>query len=77
VTDEEAARLRRLHAWWEGPIAPLRLRQDPAHEGWQIMRGPCVFLQDDRPPADGGCRIYKDRPAGCDIFTCDFRSALG
>jgi Fe-S-cluster containining protein len=76
VTDEEAARLRRLHAGWEGPIAPLSLRADPAHEGWQMMQGPCVFRQVDRPLAAGGCRIYADRPAGCDIFTCAYRLAL-
>ena len=76
VTDEEAARLRGLHEEWKGPIAPLSLSPDPVHAGWQIMQGPCVFRQDDRPLAAGGCRIYADRPASCDIFTCSLRLAL-
>jgi Fe-S-cluster containining protein len=76
VTDEEAARLHTLHAAWMEPIEPLVLSPDPAHEGWQIMQGPCIFRRLDRPLSAGGCRIYEDRPAGCDIFTCAFRSAL-
>jgi hypothetical protein len=76
VTDEEAERLSGLYAGWEGPIAPLRLAPDPAHAGWQIMQGPCVFRREDRPLTAGGCRIYGDRPASCDIFTCSFRLRL-
>src|SRR5947209_13985173 len=63
VTDEEAVRLRALHEGWAEPIEPLELASDPAHEGWSIMRGPCVFRREDPPLAAGGCRVYADRPA--------------
>jgi Fe-S-cluster containining protein len=76
VTDEEAARLHALHAAWPEPIEPLILEPDQAHAGWYVMQGPCVFRREDRPLAAGGCRIYADRPASCDIFTCSFRLRL-
>lgn len=76
LTNEEADRLRALHGAWSGPIETLVIEPDRAHEGWQIMRGPCVFRQEDRLLAAGGCRVYADRPAGCEIFTCALRTTL-
>jgi Fe-S-cluster containining protein len=70
VTDEEAARLQAIHPSFPEPLGELVIDTDPAHEGWAIMRGPCVFRRLDRPLVAGGCRIYEDRPAGCEIFTC-------
>jgi Fe-S-cluster containining protein len=70
VTDEEATRLLATYRSFEQPLGELSFSQDPAHEGWQIMAGPCVFRRYDRPLARGGCRIYDDRPSGCAIFTC-------
>jgi Fe-S-cluster containining protein len=70
VTDEEAARLRAMYQTVEQPLGELSFSDDPAHEGWKIMAGPCVFRRYDRPLARGGCRIYDDRPSGCAIFTC-------
>jgi Fe-S-cluster containining protein len=72
VTEEEADTLRRRHRDFGEELQPLLLHDDPAHEGWRIMQGPCVFRRIDTPLAQGGCRIYDDRPAGCAIFTCSF-----
>lgn len=76
ITDEEAERLRGIHTDFDGPLGELVVHPDPANDGWQIMTGPCVFRQYDRPLQAGGCRIYADRPAGCDIFTCRLRTDL-
>ncbi len=76
VTDEEANRLREIHSTFETPLGDLVLWIDPAHQGWQIMQGPCVFRQYDKPLSAGGCRIYADRPTGCEIFTCKLRTDL-
>lgn len=65
-----------MHATFEEPLGGLEILPDPTHEGWQIMPGPCVFRQLDQPLAAGGCRIYADRPASCDIFICDLRLTL-
>lgn len=70
VTDEEAARLKEIYATIERPLGELVISNDPANDGWQIMAGPCVFRQYDRPLTAGGCRIYPNRPASCAIFTC-------
>lgn len=72
ITDEEAARLRERYETLSEPLGELLIHADAAHEGWNIMQGPCVFRRLDSPRAQGGCRIYEDRPAGCDIFTCAF-----
>jgi Fe-S-cluster containining protein len=72
ITDEEAARVTAAYAELKEPLGELVIRTDPANEGWSIMEGPCVFRRLDTPLAAGGCRIYADRPAGCDIFTCAF-----
>lgn len=81
VTDEEASTLREVSVTVAGPLGSLKLTPDPAHEGWQIMHGPCVFRQPNTPLAQGGCRIYEHRPAGCRIFTCslllELRRRLG
>lgn len=76
VTDEEASRLRTIHSAFEAPLGELVLWGDPKHEEWQIMQGPCVFRRYDRPLGAGGCRIYADRPASCEIFTCKLRTDL-
>ena len=70
VTDEEAARLRELFDLGEHRGERLVLNPDAANEGWQIMRGPCVFRRSESPLDAGGCAIYEDRPASCRIFTC-------
>lgn len=70
VTDEEAAELRILHAGFPHRLDALSIVPDTAHDGWQIMRGPCVFRQVDTPLAAGGCRIHEHRPSSCAIFTC-------
>jgi putative zinc- or iron-chelating protein len=70
VTGGEADRLQRLYHTVEQPLGALLIHDDPHHEGWRIMKGPCVFRQEDRPIAAGGCRIYDDRPGGCRTFTC-------
>jgi hypothetical protein len=70
ITDEEAARVTRRNADLPEPLGELLMRRDPANEGWNIMQGPCVFRRLDTPLVAGGRRIYEDRPAGCDIFTC-------
>jgi Fe-S-cluster containining protein len=59
-----------LYSSIDEPLGTLDLVPDPGHEGWQIMRGPCVFRRQDSPLSAGGCRIYDHRPAGCRIFTC-------
>lgn len=70
ITDEEECRLEARYADLEAPMGELIIRPDPSNAGWKLMQGPCVFRQLDTPLAAGGCRIYDDRPAGCDIFTC-------
>jgi Fe-S-cluster containining protein len=81
ITDEEAITVTRRYAGITEPVGELVIRPDPAHDGWSIMQGPCVFRRLDSPLASGGCRIYEDRPAGCDIFSCAFllekRRAIG
>ncbi len=72
ITDEEAARVTARYATLLEPMGELNVRRDDANPGWNIMQGPCVFRQLNTPLAAGGCRIYLDRPAGCDIFTCAF-----
>ncbi len=72
ITDEEAVRVSRRYAELAEPMGTLVIRDDPLHVGWKLMNGPCVFRRLDTPLAAGGCRIYEDRPAGCDIFTCIF-----
>ncbi len=72
ITDEEAERIRVRHADLQEPLAELLIVRDPANDGWNIMQGPCVFRRLNTPLAAGGCRIYEDRPAACDIFTCAF-----
>jgi Fe-S-cluster containining protein len=72
ITDEEAARVEAAHAGLNEPLGELVIRKDPGNESWSIMEGPCVFRRLDTPLAAGGCRIYADRPAACDIFTCAF-----
>jgi Fe-S-cluster containining protein len=72
ITDEEAFRVTERYRTLSEPLDELVIRPDPAHAGWNIMQGPCVFRRLDTPLAEGGCRIYEDRPAGCDIFTCAF-----
>ncbi len=76
LTNEEAGRLREVHARFETPLPELVIQPDQAHDGWQIMKGPCVFRRHDRPLVAGGCRIYADRPIGCEIFTCTLRTEL-
>ncbi|HCG01285.1 MAG TPA: hypothetical protein DEV93_12155 [Chloroflexi bacterium] len=70
VTDEETLELQTLAESVVGLEAAPMFTADPVHEGWQIMRGPCVFRKSDSPIAAGGCRIYEDRPGACRIFTC-------
>ena len=70
VTDEEADTLNLVFSEIEEPLGDLVLSPDPDHDGWQIMRGPCIFRRYHRALAAGGCRIYEDRPASCAIFTC-------
>ncbi len=70
VTDEEAAELRVLHDDFARPLNSLIIQPDTAHEGWQIMQGPCVFRQVDTPLSAGGCRIHAHRPSSCAIFSC-------
>jgi Fe-S-cluster containining protein len=72
ITDEEAARLKVRYGSLLGPLGDLVIDADPGHKGWSIMQGPCVFRRLDKSLAQGGCRIYEDRPAGCEIFTCAF-----
>jgi Fe-S-cluster containining protein len=72
VTDEEADRLRTLALDVPDLRGDLVISPDSGNEGWQIMQGPCPFRQPDSPLAEGGCRIYEDRPVGCAIFTCRF-----
>ena len=72
ITDEEAVRVAARYSELAEPAGELVIARDPAHEGWQIMQGPCVFRRADSPLEQGGCRIYDDRPAGCDVFTCTF-----
>jgi Fe-S-cluster containining protein len=72
ITDEEAARVTAVYAELDEALGALVIRADPEHEGWSIMQGPCVFRRLDMPLSAGGCRIYADRPAACDIFTCAF-----
>jgi Fe-S-cluster containining protein len=72
ITDEEAVRVRRRYETLSDPLGELVIQSDPGHKGWNFMQGPCVFRRPDEPLAEGGCRIYEDRPAGCDIFTCAF-----
>lgn len=72
ITNEEATRIRQRYNTLSEPLGELVIRADSAHEGWNIMQGPCVFRRLDTPLAAGGCRIYEDRPAGCEIFTCVF-----
>ena len=72
ITDEEAIRVQRRYRELAEPLGSLVIRPDAEHEGWSVMEGPCVFRRLDTPLALGGCRIYEDRPAGCDIFTCSF-----
>ena len=72
ITDEEAARVRSLYETLSEPRGNLVIHPDLEHAGWNSMQGPCVFRRLDSPLAQGGCRIYEDRPAGCDIFTCVF-----
>lgn len=78
ITDEEATLLRVAYeSDGEESVGELHIEPDVAHDGWQIMRGPCVFRRLEAPLVRGGCRIYDDRPAACRIFTCklllDFR----
>lgn len=70
VTDEEAAELHALHDAVPQRLNPLIIAPDTAHEGWQIMQGPCVFRQVDTSLSAGGCRIHHRRPSSCAIFTC-------
>jgi Fe-S-cluster containining protein len=72
VTDEEAATLRTLHARLDGAAGPLDIRPRSGHDGWQTMHGPCSFRQEQQPLAQGGCRIYEDRPGTCRVFVCQF-----
>jgi Fe-S-cluster containining protein len=72
ITDEEALRVTERYRNFPEQLDELLIHPDPAHDGWDIMQGPCVFRRLDTPLAAGGCRIYEDRPAGCDIFTCAF-----
>src|SRR5579859_6116665 len=58
ITDEEAARVRRRYHALSEPLGELVIHADPTHEGWNTMRGPCVFRRLDTPVAQGGCRIY-------------------
>ena len=72
ITSEEAERLRGIYPSFPGPLGELRMEPDPNFEGWFLMKGPCVFRRLNTPLAAGGCRIYADRPASCDIFTCAY-----
>lgn len=76
VTDEEAGRLQALHAAFDQPPGELIIHDDPAHDGWKIMAGPCIFRRYDQPLATGGCTIYASRPVSCDVFTCTLRLEL-
>jgi Fe-S-cluster containining protein len=64
--------LRAVHARLEDPAGPLDIRPQSRYSGWQIMYGPCSFRQENRPLAQGGCRIYEDRPGTCRVFICQF-----
>jgi len=76
VTDEEALELQALaETVVELEAVPIFMA-DPAHKGWQIMRGPCAFRKSDSPVAAGGCRIYEIRPGACRIFTCKLPRVL-
>jgi Fe-S-cluster containining protein len=72
ITHEEAERLRAIYLNFQEPLGELRLQPDPNFEGWVLMKGPCVFRRINTSLAEGGCRIYQDRPASCDIFTCAY-----
>jgi hypothetical protein len=64
VTTEEAERLTSI-ARERGSVTPTpTFKPDKQREGWQVMLGPCSFLE------PGGCGIYADRPGSCRIFTC-------
>jgi hypothetical protein len=76
VTDEESSTLAALAASRTEPGSTLVFTVDPAHDGWQIMHGPCVFRESSYPLHSGGCQIYEDRPSSCRIFTCTFLLGL-
>jgi Fe-S-cluster containining protein len=72
ITKEEAERVERLYQSFPEPLGELQLRPDPEFDGWFLMKGPCVFRRLHTPLAEGGCRIYPDRPSVCDRFTCAY-----
>ncbi|HEX6506660.1 MAG TPA: YkgJ family cysteine cluster protein [Chloroflexota bacterium] len=70
ITNDEAARLEAIYNTLEEPLGELLMEDDPAFEGWKVMKGPCVFRRPEATPTRGGCRIYSERPGACAVFMC-------